>query len=60
MDGRLVAQLQIDTVPGAAFGQVFGLAFGHGSKGQPQFAAVDDYTNTATVWTLRSDHDNAQ
>jgi len=40
----------------AAFGQ----AFGRGRKGQPQFAAVDDDTNTATVWTLRSDHDNAQ
>ena len=60
VDGRFVAQLQIDTVPGAAFGQVFGQAFGHGSKGQPQFAAVDDDTNTATIWTLRSDHDNAQ
>ncbi|VWC40098.1 hypothetical protein [Burkholderia lata] len=56
VDGRFVAQMQVDTVPGAAFG----LAFGHGSKGQPEFAAVDDNTNTATVWTLRSDHDNAQ
>lgn len=56
MDGRFVAQFQVDTVPGAAFG----LAFGYGRKGQPQFAAVDDNTNTATVWTLRSDHDNAQ
>lgn len=60
VDGHFVAQLQIDTVPGAAFGQAFGQAFGRGSKGQPQFAAVDDNTNTATVWTLRSDHDNAQ
>ncbi len=56
VDGRFVAQMQVDTVPGAAFG----LAFGYGRKGQPQFAAVDDNTNTATVWTLRSDHDNAQ
>ncbi|MGY4207910.1 MULTISPECIES: hypothetical protein [Burkholderia] len=54
--GRFVAQMQVDTVPGAAFG----LAFGRGSKGQPQFAAVDDNTNTATIWTLRSDNDNAQ
>ncbi|OXJ11734.1 hypothetical protein CFB45_31600 [Burkholderia sp. HI2500] len=56
VDGRFVAQMQVDTVPGAAFG----LAFGHGSKGQLEFAAVDDNTNTATVWTLRSDNNNAQ
>ncbi|MEB4631953.1 NHL repeat-containing protein [Burkholderia contaminans] len=56
VDGRFVAQMQVDTVPGAAFG----LAFGHGSKGQPEFAAVDDNTNTATVWTLRSDNNDAQ
>ncbi|WP_407971888.1 hypothetical protein ACJ51O_29040 [Burkholderia pyrrocinia] len=54
VDGRFVAQMQVDIVPGAAFG----LAFGRGSKGQPQFAAVDDNTNTATVWTLRLDNDN--
>ena len=54
--GRFIAQMQVDTVPGAAFG----LAFGHGSKGQPEFAAVDDNTNTATIWTLRSDDNNAQ
>ncbi|AOI60954.1 hypothetical protein [Burkholderia diffusa] len=54
--GRFVAQMQVDTVPGAAFG----LAFGQGSKGQPEFAAVGDNTNTATVWTLHSDNDNAQ
>ncbi|WP_174906833.1 hypothetical protein [Burkholderia diffusa] len=54
--GRFVAQMQVDTVPGAAFG----LAFGQGSKGQPEFAAVDDNTNTATIWTLRSDDNNAQ
>ncbi|MBN3843256.1 hypothetical protein G3N61_28530 [Burkholderia sp. Ac-20349] len=56
VDGRFVAQMQVDTATGAAFG----LAFGHGSKGQLQFAAVDDNTNTATVWTLRFDNDNAQ
>ncbi|HKT66420.1 hypothetical protein [Burkholderia sp. 22313] len=56
VNGRFIAQMQVDTVPGSAFG----LAFGQGSKGQPQFAAVDDNTNTATVWTLRSDNDNAQ
>ncbi len=56
VDGRFVAQMQVDTAAGAAFG----LAFGHGSKGQLQFAAVDDNTNTASVWTLRFDNDNAQ
>ncbi|AYQ43388.1 hypothetical protein CVS37_28025 [Burkholderia lata] len=55
VDGRFVAQMQVDTVAGAAFG----LAFGRGSKGQLEFAAVDDNTNTATVWTLRPDS-NAQ
>lgn len=53
VDGRFIAQMQVDTVPGSAFG----LAFGQGSKGQPQFAAVDDNTNTATIWTLRPDSD---
>ncbi len=52
VDGRFVAQMQVDTVPG--------VAFGHGSKGQRQFAAVDDNTNTATGRTLRSDDDNTQ
>ncbi|CAM2161789.1 hypothetical protein BC2230_100159 [Burkholderia cepacia] len=56
VDGRSVAQMQVDTVPGAAFGP----AFGHASKDQRQFAAVDDNTNTATVRTLRSDNDHAQ
>ncbi|WP_175804824.1 hypothetical protein [Burkholderia pyrrocinia] len=56
VDGRFVAQMQVDTAPGSAFG----LAFGHGSKGQLQFAAVDDNTNTATVWALRSDNNDAQ
>ncbi|MGR3909461.1 hypothetical protein Q3A80_20690 [Burkholderia sp. SR8] len=56
VDGRFVAQMQVDIVPGAAFG----LAFGQGSAGQPQFAAVDDNTNTATVWTLRLDNNNAR
>ncbi|WP_321788673.1 hypothetical protein [Burkholderia pyrrocinia] len=56
VDGHFVAQMQVDTAPGSAFG----LAFGQGSKGQPQFAAVDDNTNTATVWTLRLDNNNMQ
>ncbi len=48
VDGRFIAQMQVDSVPGAAFG----LAFGHGSSGQSEFATVDDNTNSATVWTL--------
>ncbi|WP_193752467.1 hypothetical protein [Cupriavidus sp. IDO] len=47
--GRFVATMQVDPTPGSAFG----LAFGLSSSGQPQFAAVNDNTNTATVWTLR-------
>lgn len=47
--GVFVAQMQVDPSAGSAFG----LAFGLSSSGQPQFAAVNDSTNTATVWTLR-------
>ncbi|MGU7783581.1 hypothetical protein [Burkholderia sp. PU8-34] len=50
--GRFIAQMQVDIVGGAAFG----LAFGLSSSNQPQFAAVNDNTNTATVWTLRLDN----
>jgi hypothetical protein len=46
--GQFVAQMQVDPTPGSAFG----LAFGLSSSGQSQFAAVNDNTNTATVWTL--------
>ncbi|WP_193834346.1 NHL repeat-containing protein [Burkholderia ubonensis] len=56
VDGQFVAQMQVDIVPGAAFG----LAFGLGSQRQPQFAAVNDNTNTATVWTLRLNGNNQQ
>jgi hypothetical protein len=48
-EGRFIAQMQVDPTPGAAFG----LAFGLSSSGQSQFAAVNDNTNAATVWTLR-------
>jgi hypothetical protein len=51
VDGQFVAQLSVDPAPGSAFG----LAFGLDSKGRSQFTAVDDNTNTATVWTLRTD-----
>ncbi len=47
--GQFVAQMQVDPSPGSAFG----LAFGLSGTGQSQFAAVNDNTNTATVWTLR-------
>ncbi len=53
--GQFVAQMRGDIVPG-----VFGLAFGRGSNGQPQFAAVNDNTNSATVWTLRPNGNNQQ
>jgi len=48
--GQFVAQMQVDPSPGSAFG----LAFGLSASNQPQFAAVNDNTNTATVWTLRT------
>ncbi|WP_248295027.1 hypothetical protein [Paraburkholderia sp. UYCP14C] len=51
VDGQFVAQLQVDSAPGSAFG----LAFGLDSRRHQQFTAVDDNTNTATVWTLRTD-----
>jgi len=47
--GQFIAQMQVDPSPGSAFG----LAFGLSSSGDSQFAAVNDNTNTATVWTLR-------
>ncbi|MGU7770130.1 hypothetical protein ACV229_08095 [Burkholderia sp. MR1-5-21] len=54
VDGHFVAQMQVDMAVGAAFG----IAFGLNSRGHLQFAAVDDNTNTATVWTLRLDNDD--
>lgn len=48
-EGHFVAQMQVDPTVGGAFG----LAFGLSSSGQLQFTAVNDITNTATVWTLR-------
>jgi hypothetical protein len=53
-EGRFVGQMQVDLAPGSAFG----LAFGLSSSGQLQFGAVDDNTNTATVWTLRTGDNN--
>ncbi|TKC92730.1 hypothetical protein FAZ69_02525 [Trinickia terrae] len=53
-DGRFIAQLQIDPAPDGAFG----IAFGRDGNGQLQFAAVDDNTNAATVWTLPDDDRN--
>jgi hypothetical protein len=51
VDGQFVTQMQVDPAPGSAFG----LAFGLDSKRLLQFTAVDDATNTATVWTSRTD-----
>jgi hypothetical protein len=48
-EGHFIASMQVDPSPGGAFG----IAFGQSSSGQSQFAAVNDVTNTATVWTLR-------
>jgi hypothetical protein len=51
VDGQFVAQMSVDPAQGSAFG----LAFGFDSQHHLQFAAVDDNTNSATVWTLRPD-----
>ncbi|MEM5315351.1 hypothetical protein [Paraburkholderia sp. JHI869] len=50
VDGQFVAQMSVDPAAGSAFG----LAFGMDSQHHSQFAAVDDNTNSATVWTLRT------
>ncbi len=47
VDGQFVAQMSVDPAPGSAFGL--------DSKRHLQFTAADDATNTATVWTLRTD-----
>lgn len=45
--GKFVSQFQVDTTPGAAFGIALASL-----NGQIQFAAVDDATNTVSIWTL--------
>ncbi|PVX59505.1 hypothetical protein C7402_15214 [Paraburkholderia unamae] len=50
VDGQFVAEMSVDSTAGSAFG----LAFGVDGKGHSAFAAVDDNTNTATVWMLRA------
>ncbi|MDR3099095.1 MAG: hypothetical protein LBV73_18735 [Paraburkholderia sp.] len=55
VDGQFIAQLSVDAVQGSAFGLAFGFAPGTDGKQRLQFAAVDDNTNTATVWTLPTD-----
>ncbi|MCP3714958.1 hypothetical protein [Paraburkholderia sp. CNPSo 3281] len=50
VEGQFVAQMSVDPTAGSAFG----LAFGMNSAHHSQFAAVDDNTNSATVWTLRT------
>jgi hypothetical protein len=46
--GRFVAQFSIDPAPAGAFG----IAFGQPQHEFVRFAAVDDNTNTVTVWHL--------
>ncbi|SIT44605.1 conserved exported hypothetical protein [Paraburkholderia ribeironis] len=46
--GRFVAQFSVDPTPASAFG----LAFANPSQQFVRFAAVDDATNTITVWKL--------
>lgn len=46
--GRFIAQLSVDPAPGGAFG----LAFSNPENRFVKFGAVDDNTNSVTVWTL--------
>ncbi|MCG5076789.1 hypothetical protein L5014_26140 [Paraburkholderia sp. RG36] len=52
VNGQFVGQLSVDPVQGSAFGIAFGYSSGSNGNRHLQFAAVDDDTNTATVWTL--------
>ncbi len=47
--GKFVGQFQVDTVPGAAFGIAL-----TADDGKIRFAAVDDNTNTVSIWTLNA------
>jgi DNA-binding beta-propeller fold protein YncE len=46
--GKFVSQFQVDTAPGSAFGVAI-----QTEGGNVRFAAVDDGTNTVSIWTLR-------
>ncbi|HLJ94386.1 MAG TPA: hypothetical protein VKU02_14465 [Gemmataceae bacterium] len=50
--GHFVAELQVDTVPGSAFGLALETA-----HDQIHFAAVDDNSNTLDIWTMNVDAD---
>jgi len=49
-DGTFVAQFQVDTASGAAFGLAV-----NGEGGHIRFAAVDDATNVLDIWKVRLD-----
>lgn len=51
--GRFVAQFSIDPAPAGAFG----IAFGQPGRDFVRFAAVDDNTNSVTVWRLPFEND---
>jgi len=48
--GQFVSQFSVDSVSGAAFG----IALTAGDDGQVRFAAVDDNTNTVSIWTVNA------
>ncbi len=51
-DGKFVAELPVDPNQGGSFGLAFGVPLADSSV---RFAAVDDVTNTLTIWTLNYD-----
>jgi hypothetical protein len=50
--GQFVAQMSVDSSPGAAFGLAI-----DSSQGQIHFAAVDDALNTLDIWTIDAEGD---
>ena len=50
--GKFVAEFQVDPVADGAFG----IAIQVSEDGQVRFAAVDDNTNTVSIWTLNAKH----
>jgi sugar lactone lactonase YvrE len=50
--GKFVAEFQVDASAGGAFGIAL-----QDVDGQVRFAAVDDVTNTVSIWTLPSKHE---
>ncbi len=51
--GKFVGEFQVDSNAGSAFGIAI-----QDVDGQVRFAAVDDFSNTVSIWTLKPTHDH--